>query len=332
MAERREPRREDSGDAITRVAGPDDVGSRLDVFLARQPELDSRVRAKELVRSGLVQVDGTGGKPGQNLKLGQTVTLRLGEEEPEVEVEVIPAPDIEVIHEDAHLLVIHKPAGITVHSPEGKRSRGPTVAGLMVERFGELPRLAGEDRPGIVHRLDRDTSGVMVLARTGESFHFLRGQFRARSVRKEYRALVYGEPRFDSEHVERGIGPDPRNPSRMAIRDQGGRSASTYYEVVERLSGFAYLRCLPKTGRTHQIRVHMMSVGHSLIGDRLYRSRKVQHRDLPPGAPDPGRQCLHALRIGLRHPRTHEEVEFEAPLAADFARLLDWLRAQHETG
>jgi 23S rRNA pseudouridine1911/1915/1917 synthase len=332
MAESREPPRENSEDAITRVAGPDDVGTRLDIFLARQPELGSRVRAKELVRSGLVQVDGRGSKPGQTLQLGQAVTFRLPEEAPEPEPEAMPPPDIPVIHEDLHLLVIHKPAGIAVHAPSLKRSKIPTVASLMVERFGELPKLAGEDRPGIVHRLDKDTSGVMVLARNDESFHFLRGQFKARSVRKEYRALVYGDPRFDSEHVERSIGPDPRNPSRMAIRDERGRQASTYYEVAERLGDFAYLRCFPKTGRTHQIRVHMMSVGHSLIGDRLYRSRKAWHRDLPPEAPDPGRQCLHALRIGLRHPRTHEEVEFEAPLAADFAKLLDWLRGQQQTG
>ena len=318
---------EDCGEGIKRVAGPEDVGRRLDVFLAGQPELDSRTLAKELVRHGRVAVDGRAGKAGQNLQLGQEITFWLLKEI-QVDAEVPAAPEITVLHVDPHLVLIDKPAGIPVHPPHGRGFFGHTVASLMQSRFGSLPLIAGPDRPGIVHRLDKDTSGVMVLARTDEAFHFLRSQFKARTVHKEYRALVHGEPRFDSEHIERPIGPNPRNPSRMSVREEGGRVASTYYEVVERFEGFAHLRCVPKTGRTHQIRVHMMSVGHSLIGDRIYRSRKVQNKELAADAPDPGRQCLHAHRLGVRHPRTHEEVEFEAPLAADMARLLEWLRAR----
>lgn len=313
---------------ITRVAGQEDVGTRLDVFLARQPELGSRESCKQLIRRGLVKVDGHSGKPGQSLQIGQSISFSTEVPEREVEAPIAPAPEIGILHEDAYLVVIDKPVGIAVHPPEGAHFRGHTVAGLMEERLGRLPRVAGHDRPGIVHRLDKDTSGVMAIARTEEAFHFLRAQFKARTVHKEYRALVYGEPRFDSEHVDRAVGPNPRNPSRMGIREEGGREASTFYEVIERFVGFAYVRCIPKTGRTHQIRVHMMSVGHSLIGDRLYRSRKVQHRHLPPEAPAPGRQCLHARRLRLQHPRTHEEVEFEAPLPADMAGLLAWLREQ----
>jgi 23S rRNA pseudouridine1911/1915/1917 synthase len=316
------------GEPITRVAGPTDVGSRLDVFLARQPELGSRGWAKHLVQSGLVQVEGSRAKPGQALQLGQAITFRLAGRVPERPRELPPAPEIPILYADPHLVAIDKPAGIPVHPPEGRGFFGHTVASVMETRFGRLPRLAGDDRPGIVHRLDKDTSGVMVVARTEESFHFLRSQFKARTTCKEYRALVYGEPRFDSEHIERSIGPDPRNPSRMTVRDEGGRVASTYYEVFERLDGFAHVRCIPKTGRTHQIRVHMTSIGHSLVGDRLYRARKAQHRELPPAAPDPGRQCLHALRLGLLHPRTHEEVEFQASMAPDLERLLGWLRAR----
>ncbi len=313
-------------EGITRVAGPQDVGRRLDVFLAAQPELESRSAAKDLVQSGWVKVDGRAAKVGQNLQLGQEITFRIPEET-RVDVEIPAPPEIPVLHVDPHLVLIDKPAGIPVHPPQSKGFAGHTVASLMQSRFGNLPVLAGSDRPGIVHRLDKDTSGVMVLARTDEACHFLRSQFKARTVHKEYRALVYGVPRFDSEHIERPIGPNLRNPSRMSVREEGGRVASTYYEVVERFEGFAHLRCVPKTGRTHQIRVHMMSVGHSLIGDRIYRSRKVQNKELPADAPDPGRQCLHAYRLGVRHPRTHEEVEFEAPLAADMAGLLEWLRA-----
>jgi len=178
-----------------------------------------------------------------------------------------------------------------------------------------------------VHRLDRDTSGVMVIARTVPALEFLRAQFKARTAAKEYRCIVWGEPRFQSDWIERPLALDPRHPDRMAVVDAGGREASTYYEVVERFAGFAHVRCRPRTGRTHQIRVHMTSIGHSLVGDRVYRSRSRQHDALPELAPDPMRQCLHALRLVLAHPQTHEPIEFEAEMPADLDKLLAWLRA-----
>src|SRR5690606_34803257 len=175
-------------------------------------------------------------------------------------------------------------------------------------------------------RLDKETSGVMVLARSDEAMHFLKAQFRARAVDKEYRAIVYGTPRFDSDWVERNLAPHPQKGDRMIAVAEGGREAQTFYAVVERFAGFTHVRCEPKTGRTHQIRVHMASLGHSLVGDRLYRSRNAQQAGLPDGAPDPGRHCLHARRLAFEHPLTRERLAFEAPWPADLEALLAWLR------
>jgi 23S rRNA pseudouridine1911/1915/1917 synthase len=167
----------------------------------------------------------------------------------------------------------------------------------------------------------------MVLAKTEVAMEFLRMQFKERTAEKEYRCIVLGEPRFLSDWIERPIGTDPKHPDRMTVVEEGGRESSTYYEVLERFRGFAYVRCRPKTGRTHQIRVHMTAIGHSLVGDRIYRSRIRQHEGLPAGAPDPRRQCLHALQLSLPHPATQERITFESPLAADMQELLVWLRA-----
>jgi 23S rRNA pseudouridine1911/1915/1917 synthase len=309
-----------------RVAA-EDAGIRLDVFLARLPEVGTRGRAKALVASGQVTVHGEPArKAGQVLQAGHEIAFTVI---PQAPVDDLKGPDTEppelpVLYEDAFIVAISKPAGMPTHPPEERDWRGHSVASVARRRFGAMPAVAGPDRPGIVHRLDRDTSGVMVLARTEEAFSFLQAQFKARTAEKEYRCIAFGESRFDSDWIEQAIGSDPKKPDRMAVVPEG-RDASTYYEVVERFRGFTYFRCLPKTGRTHQIRVHMAHVGHSLVGDRVYQPRR-QHQALPEGAPDPGRQCLHALRLQLQHPVSHEVIELEAPLPDDMAALLHWLR------
>ena len=303
-----------------------DAGARLDVFVAARPEVGHRGWAKELVRAGHVEVDGEPGKPGQRLEPGQRVAVRPVPMPGFAPGAPGPAPELSVLYEDADLVVIDKPAGISAHAPDNKRFVGHTIASLAEERWGPLPCHQGEDRPGIVHRLDRDTTGVMVLARHDEAFHFVRAQFKARTVQKEYLALCWGDARFESDWIERNLGPDPQRPDRQAVLAEGGREAQTLYEVAERFGDITLFRCKPKSGRTHQIRVHMTSVGHSLVGDRFYRARRHQHATLPDAAPDPGRQCLHATRLALPHPRTHEPIAFEAPLPADMDRLLTWLR------
>jgi 23S rRNA pseudouridine1911/1915/1917 synthase len=312
---------------LERQVADEELGCRLDVFLARQPEVGSRSVAKALIAAGQVDVDGRAGKAGTSLVPGQTVVFAPRPEPEPAPADPAPAPvfELRVLHEDAFLVAIDKPAGIAVHPPDHGRAAGPCVTDLAVARFGPLPTVAGEDRPGIVHRLDKDTSGVMVLARTVEAFQFLQSQFKARTVRKEYRAICHGDPRFDSDWVEGNIAVDPRRGDRMAVVREGGKEASTYWEVIERFGDLCYVRCLPRSGRTHQIRVHLASVGHPLVGDRLYHAHR-RVLELPQDAPDPGRHALHAWGIELLHPRTHEAVRFDAPVPEDMARLLRWLR------
>jgi 23S rRNA pseudouridine1911/1915/1917 synthase len=310
-----------------RLAADADAGVRLDVFLANQPEVGSRALAKTLIEQGAVLVGGRRAKPGLFLEPQQVIEFR-------VEVRALrdplhpdlPLPEVPVLYDDPAICVIDKPPGLAAHPPEDKSVVAHTVASWAKARFGELPSAPDVQRPGIVHRLDRDTSGVMVIAKTEPAMEFLRQQFKDRTAAKEYRCLVLGEPRFQSDWIERAIASDSKHPDRMTVVDEGGRDSSTYYEVLERLGGFAYVRCRPKTGRTHQIRVHMMSIGHSLVGDRVYRSRLRQHDALPPGAPHPGRQCLHAFRLEVPHPSTLAPMAFEAPLPADLQTLLEFLR------
>lgn len=302
-------------------------GTRLDVFLAGQPEVGGRALAKRLIEMGLVRVGGRRVRAGLFLEPDDAVEF-------EVEAEALrdplapdlPLPEVRVLYDDPSLCAIDKPAGLAAHPGDDTSVVAHTVASWARARFGELPTAPDVERPGIVHRLDRDTTGVMVIAKTEQAMQFLRTQFKERTVQKEYRCVVFGEPRFQSDWIERAIAPDPRHPDRMTVVDEGGREASTYWEIVERFAGFAHVRCRPKTGRTHQIRAHMTAIGHSLVGDRVYRSRRRQHETLPPGAPDPGRQCLHALALELPHPATQQPIRFEAPLPEDMVELLRWLR------
>jgi 23S rRNA pseudouridine1911/1915/1917 synthase len=312
------------------VAAPD-LGARLDVFLARQPEVGSRVAARRLIELGLVTVTSVGGtrraKPGIALAPNDVVAFDvLAEALRDPLAPDLPLPEVPVLFDDPWLCAIDKPPGLAAHPPEDREVVAHTVASWAKAKFGELPTAPDVERPGIVHRLDRDTTGVMVIAKTEPAMEALRLQWKERSVAKEYRCIVFGEPRFQSDWIERPIATDPRHPDRMTVVDEGGREASTFYEVVERFAGFAHVRCRPRTGRTHQIRVHMTSIGHSLVGDRIYRSRLRQHDALPTGAPSVPRQCLHAIQLDLVHPATGAPLRFHAPLPPDMVALLDWLR------
>jgi 23S rRNA pseudouridine1911/1915/1917 synthase len=312
---------------FTRVATAADLGSRLDAFLARQPEVGSRTAARRLLDQQRVTVGGRRAKAATSLQVDDVVEF-------EVDASALrdplapdlPLPEVPILYEDPWLCVIDKPRGLAAHPPEDPTIVAHTVASWAKARYGELPTAPDVDRPGIVHRLDRDTTGVMVVVRTEAAMAALRLQWKERTVAKEYRCVVFGEPRFQSDWIERAIAPDPKHPDRMTVVDEGGRESSTYYEVLERLAGFAHVRCRPRSGRTHQIRVHMTAIGHSLVGDRVYRSRQRQHDALPPGAPNPGRQCLHAFRLELVHPATQAPLVVEAPLPADMLALLAFLR------
>jgi 23S rRNA pseudouridine1911/1915/1917 synthase len=241
----------------------------------------------------------------------------------------LPLPEVPVLYEDESLCAnrqARRVGGAPIGRQVGDRAQR-SRAGRWRDSGSCLRRTKRRAAPASCIASTATPSGVMVVAKTQVAFEFLRAQFKARTVQKEYRCLVFGEPRFQSDWIERPIATDPRHADRMTVVEEGGRESSTFYEVVERFQGFAHVRCRPKTGRTHQIRVHMTAIGHSLVGDRVYRSRLRQHDVLPDGAPDPQRQCLHAHRLVLPHPATHETIEFEAPLPADMRDLLVWLRS-----
>lgn len=300
--------------------------ARIDrVLVGLLPQL-SRTHIKELIDGGHVQLNGASIRRAGDLIEGECEFVVTLAPRRNLRVESGDPNALTVLHEDEALIVIDKPPGMLAHPTES--ARGNSVAELAALRFGALPTLQGDDRPGVVHRLDAGTSGVMVLARTRDAFVALMQQFRARSVEKTYNALAYGEPRFDTGWIDAPITRDPRDSGRMALATPGeGREARTFYRVLERFAGLALLEAQPKTGRTHQIRVHLTSIGMPLVGDKLYRRKGGHSIQLPSAAPIPARQCLHASAITLEHPTSGERVTYQAPLAADFAAMLEWVRS-----
>jgi 23S rRNA pseudouridine1911/1915/1917 synthase len=301
-------------------------GRRLDQLLVELVPQYSRSRLQTLIREGCVRLAGaTVLKPGLLVLEPAAVELELSADVGSLQLPE-EADALVVIHEDESLIVVDKPAGLLTHRNSLAGEGG--VAEILAQRYGELPSSGDERRGGIVHRLDRETSGLLLVARTRAALESLQEQFRERSIAKTYLALVHGEPRFDTYWIENWLGRHERNRDRISIVPEGeGRFASTYYEVRERFQGFALVAVHPKTGRTHQVRVHMSSVGLPLLGDELYKPRGRALSRLPSGAPAFGRQALHAERLELAHPASGERIYFEAPLAEDMQRVLDWLRA-----
>jgi 23S rRNA pseudouridine1911/1915/1917 synthase len=305
-------------------------GWRLDVFLAHYFTDYSRVHLRRVITAGGVSIDGRGGKPAYRLIPGQRVRIVL----PEIPRET-PRPEnipLDILYEDEHLAVINKPPGMVVHPARGHWSG--TLAGALQFHFGgTLSTSGGPSRPGIVHRLDRDTSGVILVARNDIAHAKLARQFNQRTIEKEYFALVSGCPERDRDYIDCPIGFHPHQREKMAIRrdDAQSRPAQTFYEVLERFDGFAALKLLPKTGRTHQIRVHLSHIGCPVLCDRQYSGRsKITRGEI---RRDPGdslillvRQALHARRLKFTHPETGIVLEIEAPLPADIKAVLDELR------
>lgn len=308
-----------------RVAA-DSEGKRLDLLLVERLNGLSRSRIQSLIKAGRVRVDDErAARPGLRVKGGQEILVEAAEAEVPTTPAGRPIRTLDVLHDDEHLIVIHKPAGLLVHPTD--RVAGGTVADLAQEHFGELPEVQGEGRAGIVHRLDRLTSGVMVLGRTRAALENLKLQFKERRVHKTYLALCHGEPRFENEWVRGAIGLDLRRRDRYRVTTKKeGREAATLVEVRERLSGFSFIAAHPETGRTHQLRVHLTHLGHPIIGDRVYRHPGALPIPLPDEAPAMGRQALHAARLVLTHPESGQEMSFEAPMPEDMSSLLEFLR------
>jgi 23S rRNA pseudouridine1911/1915/1917 synthase len=314
-------------------------GKRLDQVLCTHVEGWSRTKVQALIKAGRVRLSGrVTKKPGLILMEEGEIEAELAL--PDSEREESFERELTVLYEDEHMVAIDKPAGMLTHGNAVKAGMsaargGTSVADLAREKFGALPSLGGEERAGLVHRLDRETSGVLLLARTEEALEELKRQFKSREVEKEYVAIVHGDPRFDSEWIEKRLGRSEKARDRIRVVGDGeGREAVTYYEVRERFTGpqandrdsAALLAVFPKTGRTHQVRVHLSSIGLPLVGETLYLPRRRTPPSLPEGAPKMERQALHAQSLAFAHPITHEPMRVEAPLSADMSALLEWLR------
>lgn len=303
-----------------RVIAPGDAGERLDAWLARTVPEHSRARWQQLIRAGGVRVNGVARKPNHRLAAGDRVEFDAPP--PPAPIALTPeAIPLSVLYEDADVLVINKPPGLVVHPAVG-HERG-TLVNALLHHCADLDGIGGEQRPGIVHRLDQDTSGVMVVAKNETAMRRVGNQFRNREVRKEYQALVWGCPEPPQGRIETRIGRSSGNRKKMSARAPGGRPAVTHYRTVEDYGPVSLLAVRIETGRTHQIRVHMAYIGHPVVGDAMYGRGR---RDPLPAPAE--RQMLHAATLAFTHPTTGDRLEFVAPLPDDMRRLIAALRAQ----
>lgn len=288
---------------------------RLDRYLAASGTWGSRSQVQRLIADGAVRLDGRPAKAGSVLRTGQVIDVRAvaASRPATIEPEAIP---LDVLYEDDWLLVINKPPGFVVHPAPG-HWRGTLVSALLHHWRGPRPGL-DPLRPGIVHRLDKDTSGVLVIAKDATTLANLGAQFRRRQVEKQYIAFVWGHLRHPRGTIAEPIGRHPIHRKRMAVR-HGGREALTRFAVCERWDAVTIVRLFPQTGRTHQLRVHLAAIGHPIVGDAVY-GRGRARRSPPPIA----RQALHAERLALEHPHSGHRVRFVAPLADDLVALRRW--------
>ena len=296
-------------------AGAEAAGERLDSFLAKSlPEL-TRSAAQRLIESGRVAVDGRPAVKSYRLSGGEAVSVILPEPDP---LDAAPqAIALDVVYEDGDVIVVNKPVGMVVHPAPGHPD-GTLVNALLHHCGGSLSGVGGALRPGIVHRIDRDTSGLIIAAKNDAAHQALSAQLQDHTLARTYEAVVTGNLREDRGTVDAPIGRHHTDRKRMAVTDRGGKRAVTHWEVIERFPGLTYVRCRLETGRTHQIRVHMAHMGHPVYGDTVYGAKK----------PVPGLtgQCLHAAGLRFVHPRTGETVEATCPLNEEFQVLLRKLR------
>ncbi len=307
------------------IASPDE-GRRIDSWLARALPHLSRARVQTLIAQGHIRVDGGHTRSSMRLRCGQIISVFIpAPVDPVLQPEDIP---LDVIHEDEHLLVVNKPAGLVVH-PGAGAPRG-TLVNALLKHVRDLSGVGGVLRPGIVHRLDRGTTGLLVVAKDDTTHRALTAQFAARTVEKEYLALVLGVPRAREDMVTTPIGRDPVHRKRMSVRAPRGREARSSWTLEEAFDGAALLRVRIHTGRTHQIRVHLASLGHPVAGDNTYggtRAPSSRRGAARAALLALSRPALHAARLAFVHPASGRRVSFEAPLPADFTNTLTRLRA-----
>ena len=301
----------------TFTAGASDAGKRADVFLSeKMPEL-SRSFIQKLIKEGNLAVDGSAAyKTGFKIEDGMMIAFAVPEvSEPEITPQDIP---LDIIYEDADILIVNKPKGMVVH-PAAGHSQDTLVNALLYHCRGSLSGINGVTRPGIVHRIDKDTTGSLIVCKNDFAHASLSGQLAVHSINRKYRAIVHGRLKETCFTVNEPIGRHPVDRKKMAVNHRNGRDAMTEVTVLEELNGFSYVECELFTGRTHQIRVHMASVGHPVLGDEVYGPKKCPVKGLTG-------QTLHAYLIGFSHPRTGEYMEFTAPIPEYFSELLDRLK------
>lgn len=304
---------------------------RLDKYLCGRFSNFSRTRLQKLIKEQGVNVNGRPAKPGHKLNSGDEIDLVLP---PKPVRELIPEDiPINVIFEDEHIIVINKQANLIVH-PARAHTHGTLVNGLVYyanQHADQLSTAGGDFRPGIVHRLDKNTTGVMIVTKTDTAHWKISRQFFDRKIKKTYIAVVHGVPDLTADCINQPLGVHPRVREKYAIRPETGKDSITFYEVLEEFRGYAVLKLMPKTGRTHQLRVHVNHIKHPVVADDMYGGKVVypwQIEDREPAVEEPlmARVALHAWKIEITHPESDEKMEFEAPLPDDMQRLIENLR------
>ena len=315
----------------TLCVSADDAGSRLDRFLAAHLSDISRSRAQALIHSGCVQINGRSVKPSHKVQMGESIRISVGTREPpSCEAEDIP---LNIVFGDEHLLVVDKPAGMVVHPAAGARSG--TLVNALMAHTNRLSTAGGVNRPGIVYRLDKNTSGVLVVAKTEAAHRTLAKSISARSVKREYRALVYGGFAEPAGTIDAPIGRSPSDRKKMAVVGVRNREARTHFSVRERFRGVSHLTVQLATGRTHQIRVHMAHIGHPIVGDSVYGVRLKRFREgMAPAVIEAisriRSHMLHAESLEFDHPTSGETMRFSAPVPNEFADVLRLLRGHEQ--
>jgi len=301
-----------SRESMTLVVAAEDAGVRLDRYLAQHAANLSRTRLQELISEGRVRVNGIATKPSHRVECGETIEVEIPEPRAStLQPEALP---LDVLYEDDDVAVINKPAGMVVHPGAGETSG--TLVSVLLHRFGELSAVGGPLRPGIVHRLDKGTSGALVVARNDEAHRRLVQEFQDRTVEKTYVALLHGKLREQSGRIELPVARDLRRRTRMTTRRRAGRPARTDWRVRLVLGGFTLIEAALHTGRTHQLRVHFSALGFPVVGDTLYGAPR-EERAGSAFMLELGRNFLHAARIRFLHPRTENPVEVRAPLPTE---------------
>jgi 23S rRNA pseudouridine1911/1915/1917 synthase len=304
---------------VTLISDAHDTAKRLDAFLHERLPGFSRSRLQSWIKERRVLVDGKAARPSHLMRGGEKIAVTPADLVPlKAEPEALP---LTVLYEDSDVVVVDKPAGMVVHAGAG-HGRG-TLVNALLHHFGKLSSINGDLRPGIVHRLDRDTSGVLVVARTDPAHQALARQFHDRQVEKTYLALVHGRFKQRQGHITTAITRDPVRRTRMTARFGLGRAAHTEYRVLKEWPQFSLLEVRIKTGRTHQIRVHLSSVGHPVVGDRLYGAPAA-----PPGLPALGRFFLHAHRICFTSPSKNHAISVESPLPLELSSFLESIKSK----